>query len=220
MDMLIVAATSLEIQPAIAFLHSEQYRIGAKELSVLVAGVGGIATTYGLTSSLSKKKPGYIIQAGIAGSFRSELVPGSVACVHEEIMGDLGAEENNAFKDLFDLGLISENEAPFTKKSLKNPDARIKGIAGLPSVRSVGINEITTRKERIELIRLKYNPDIESMEGAAFHYVCLQENIPFLQIRAISNYVGERDKKNWKLELAIANLNKALIEVVTQFCSC
>ncbi len=55
------------------------------------------------------------------------------------------------------------------------------------------------------------------MEGAAFHYVCLQEKIPFLQLRAISNYVGERNKANWNLNEAIRNLNKKLIEIVGSF---
>ena len=54
---------------------------------------------------------------------------------------------------------------------------------------------------------LQFNADIETMEGAALHYVCLQEDIPFIQIRTISNFVGERDKTKWKLKDAIENLN-------------
>ena len=46
----------------------------------------------------------------------------------------------------------------------------------------------------------KFLPVIESMEGAALHYVCLMEKIPFLQIRSISNYIGERDKKKWNMK--------------------
>jgi futalosine hydrolase len=41
------------------------------------------------------------------------------------------------------------------------------------------------------------------MEGAAFHYCCLMKEIPFVQIRGVSNYIGERDKKNWKIETAL-----------------
>jgi len=125
----------------------------------------------------------------------------------------MGAEENNQFKDLFDLGLMGENEFPFTRKILKNPFIEGKKQYDLSCVRSIGINEITTRKERIELLKQKFKPDIESMEGTAFHYVCLKEKIPFLQIRAISNYVGERNKKKWNIEQAIENLNKKIIEV-------
>lgn len=174
-----------------------------------------MATTYHLTKTFLHKRPDYCIQAGIAGSFHSGIPIGSVVVVYEELMGDMGAEENNEFKDVFDLGLMSDNDLPFNQKILKN--SYIEGLTkyGIPSVRSIGINEITTKRERIELLRKKFNPDIESMEGAAFHYVCIQEEIPFLQIRAISNFVGERDKANWNLKEAIRNLNNKLIEIVS-----
>jgi futalosine hydrolase len=220
MKILIVAATSLEIQPAINLLQTQQFHIEKKEFSVLVAGIGGIATTYNLTRSLHAKRPDYIIQAGVAGSFRPEFPPGSVVCVREELMGDLGAEEGNTFNDVFDLDLVEAHAFPFSEKMLKNPDLEPGKKGGLSMVRSITINEITTRKERIDLILQKYKPDIESMEGAAFHYVCLQENIPFLQIRAVSNYVGERNKGNWKLSSAIENLNKNIIAIVNLFSSC
>ena len=52
------------------------------------------------------------------------------------------------------------------------------------------------------------------MEGAAFQYVARQANIPFLQIRAVSNYIGERNKYNWKIKESIANLNQVIIKYV------
>ena len=57
---------------------------------------------------------------------------------------------------------------------------------------------------------------IESMEGAALHYVALMERVPFLQIRAVSNYAGERDKRKWNFGDSIGNLNRELVRIVTQ----
>jgi futalosine hydrolase len=54
------------------------------------------------------------------------------------------------------------------------------------------------------------------MEGAAFHYTCLQANIPFLQLRAVSNEIGERNKRNWSMQEAIENLNQKLLEIIEQ----
>ena len=54
------------------------------------------------------------------------------------------------------------------------------------------------------------------MEGAALHYVCLQEKVPFIQLRAISNYVGERDKSKWKMQEAITNLHNELLKLLNQ----
>ena len=58
--------------------------------------------------------------------------------------------------------------------------------------------------------------EIESLEGAAFHFVCLHEQLPFLQLRAISNIVGERNKKNWHLKEAVHNLNNKLITLIKE----
>ena len=59
-----------------------------------------------------------------------------------------------------------------------------------------------------------FHPGIETMEGAALHYVCLQENISFLQLRTISNVVGERDKTKWKLKEATATLHAELTKLI------
>lgn len=214
MNVLIAAATPGEIKEVSEFLEKQSFLINQNQFSLLITGIGGIAATYHLTKSIQNKRPGYIIQAGIAGSFHDKFPIGSVVCVHEEMIGDMGAEENNEFKDLFDLGLMEENDVPFSRKILKNPLAEEPGMHTLPLVRSIGINEITTREERIKLLKEKYDPQIESMEGAAFHYVCLNEQIPFLQIRAISNYVGERNKEKWNMKMAIENLNRKIVEIL------
>jgi futalosine hydrolase len=41
-------------------------------------------------------------------------------------------------------------------------------------------------------------------------------NVPFIQIRSISNYVGERDKTKWKMKEAIENLNQTLLKYVNR----
>ena len=67
----------------------------------------------------------------------------------------------------------------------------------------------------VRLIK-QFDPGIETMEGAALHYVCLQENIPFIQIRSVSNHVGERDKTKWKMKEAINNLNTELSKLINR----
>ena len=52
--------------------------------------------------------------------------------------------------------------------------------------------------------------DVESMEGAAFFEACLAAGVPFVEIRAISNAVGEADRSRWVIPLALDNLKKAL----------
>ena len=75
---------------------------------------------------------------------------------------------------------------------------------------------LTTNSVRAEHARQDFpmTTVVESMEGAALHYIGLQEKIPFLQIRSCSNYIAERNKKNWKMKDAIQQLNVELLKLV------
>ena len=55
------------------------------------------------------------------------------------------------------------------------------------------------------------------MEGAALHYVGLSEKIPFLQMRSLSNFVGERNKAKWMMAEAINSLNFELQRLLIKF---
>jgi futalosine hydrolase len=212
----IAAASTLEIQPTINFLnqsHPGQFR---HNFEVVITGIGSLASAYHLTRFISRQSPAYMIQAGIGGSFTAAYPPGETVLIREEILADLGVEENNSFNDVFDMGLMQDSIPPFTGKRLVNPDIGDWAQYQLRMAVGITVNEITTRQKRINLLKEKYNGDIESMEGAAFHYVCLQENISFMQLRSISNYVGERDKQKWQLKESIENLNKVLVTIIQQ----
>jgi len=66
----------------------------------------------------------------------------------------------------------------------------------------------------MQALQAKYGACIESMEGAALHYVCLQTKTPFMQVRSISNYVGERDKQNWKMQESLENLSVIIVQYI------
>ena len=178
------------------------------------SGVGMLSTAVSLTRLIIVYKPDLIIQVGIAGTFDQKLKLGKVICVDEEVLGDMGVEENKNWKDIFDLDLEQKNSAPFKKGKLPNAFLKKYNVLKLPEVKAVTVNEISTNDNRIQQIIKKYHPVIESMEGAALHYVCREMEIPFIQIRSISNYIGDRNKNNWKLKEAIAHLNKTILKYV------
>ena len=89
-------------------------------------------------------------------------------------------------------------------------------LSTLRQVRGISVNEITTDPARIEWVQQNLSPVVESMEGGALHYTCLQESIPFLQIRSVSNEIGIRDKTKWDVPTAIRCLNEKLIGLLTQ----
>ncbi|MGB8193386.1 MAG: futalosine hydrolase [Chitinophagaceae bacterium] len=205
MSICIISATSLELQ-----------NFQPNGTDILITGLGATATTYHLTHYLRHKKPSLIIQAGIGGSFNQDLHQGSAVIISADRFADLGVQENNQWKDIFDLQLADPRASPFSDGWLLNPHQDLLNSLSMQQVNAITINEITTLPVRIQQLKEKYNPSVESMEGAAFHYVCLQEQIPFLQLRTISNYIGERNKEKWALKQAIQNLVEHLQIIIRQ----
>jgi futalosine hydrolase len=184
------------------------------EVSFHESGVGILASCFSLMKLIYGSKPDLIIQAGVAGAFNEKTPLSKVVAVREEFVGDTCVEENGSFKDIFDLKLSDENSFPFTNRCLVNNEIDKWNFLQLDEVTAVTNNEITTRPNRIEQLKAKYNPQIESMEGASLHYCCLQTSTPFIQVRAISNYIGERDKSKWKFEEACENLTSIITRYV------
>jgi futalosine hydrolase len=79
------------------------------------------------------------------------------------------------------------------------------------------VNSSTGSYFTIERLVKKYNPDIETMEGATFFYICSGEKIPFLALRSVSNRVEPRNKSKWDIPLALENLSEKLEELLLLF---
>jgi futalosine hydrolase len=211
MQLLLCASTEFEIRPVIDFVNN----LKTENITVLITGVGMMVTTYSLTRAIYSNRPDFIIQAGVGGCLDKRLPLSKVVFVENESLGDLGVEENGSFKTLFDLRLLDKNDFPWREGRLSNNIDQLKST-GLTIVDAVTVNEISTNSNRIDYYRNQLNASVESMEGAALHYVALQEKIPFLQMRSLSNFVGERDKSKWVMDIAIANLNMELERTLTK----
>lgn len=203
MRILLAAATPFEIKTTLDGLSTEK-------VSHVITGIGLLAAAWSLQTAIRRVNPDLVIQAGIGGCFDGSLPLGSTVLIGEESVADMGVEEHGQFKTLFDMKLLEVNESPYTYSRLVNPHIGRLLLPGFSVCTGVSVNEVTTRPERISYLIQHYRPVVESMEGAALHYVCLQEGIPFLQIRSLSNYIGERDKRLWQMGTAIGNLNTAL----------
>ncbi|MFW5851785.1 MAG: futalosine hydrolase [Bacteroidota bacterium] len=194
--------------------EAEHYTMpqSAHSVSVHVSGVGVYNMVYNLTKMLATKSYDIIICAGIAGTFASEYSCGDVVCVSQDIFADIGVTENQAFLSLADMGLEKYNEFPFTKGWLPLSYE----CNDFHSVSGITVNQITASKQKKQELIEMYNPAIESMEGAAAHYVSLQENVPCVHIRAISNEVGDRNKHNWCVTQACESLHHAINTIINK----
>lgn len=210
MVTLVVSATSFEIAPFLKFLRDGKHNL-SQDIDVLITGVGLVSSTYSLIKQIHTKRPSFILQAGIAGCFDKNFPLSSVVAVKQDTVADLGVMEKQTWQSLFDLGFLRSNQFPWKRNWLINKSEQLNACK-LPKVKAITVNEISTSKKKIDAFRDAFDPVAESLEGAALHYVALMENIPFLQIRSFSNYIGERNKKNWELNKSIRNLNQELIK--------
>ena len=204
MQILLIAATKLEIEPLNAL---------PGYVDIEITGVGCPAALYQLQKKLYQTKYDLVIQAGIAGTFNNKYHLGDVVIVGQDTFGDIGMEESAEFTSVYQTPFADKNKFPFTDGWLVNEYAYIKN-PNLPWVNAITINKISDSILQKQQLIKNFSPDIETMEGAALHYVCLQENIPFLQIRGISNEVGIRDKSKWKMKEAIINLNEEIEKLI------
>ena len=211
MHIIITSATAMEttvLKEAISNDIAKKHRI-----EYHVSGVGILCSTYSLTYLLINNKPDLIIQTGIAGTYNGSEQTEKVVCMQSDYMGNTGVFEDNEWKDIFDNGFADSFAPPFSDKKLINPWLK-KFPVTVPLVNGITVDEITTDARRISILKNKYQADTESMEGAPFHYVCLMQHIPFLQIRGISNEVGVRDKSLWKITSALSNASEEIIRLL------
>lgn len=211
MRILLVSATRVELAPAIDWLKWHDNQAGDHLVITGFTGVGSLLSSWWLGRHLAEIHPQLVIQAGIAGSFSADWDPRQPLAVGRDLLGDLGAWEGAGFTSVFDLNLIHPDLPPFHEGWLVNPHERCIRQTGLPVVASVTVNQVSTSERDIERLR-RAGAKLETMEGAALHFACLQAGIPFLQVRTVSNTVGVRDKQQWEIATAISSLNEFLMK--------
>lgn len=200
MDILIVAATEGEISPSLAQPYAGEHRI-----DYLVTGIGMTATAYCLGGALQSCRPDLLLNVGVCGSFDRARSLGDVVRVAKDTFAELGAEDGDVFLGGEHLGF---GACTFAERI----DRQYPGLEGIPVVKGITVNTVHGHDGSIAQIVSRLAPDVESMEGAAVFYAAQQAQVPCLQVRAISNYVERRNRDNWQLQKAIANLNEWLSE--------
>lgn len=220
--VIVTAATAFEIEIFVHYLKAHFVELSPNvfqndffEIHIVISGVGMMSTAFCLGRKMSAEKFDVALQAGIAGAFDQKINLADLVAVSSECYGDLGAEDHEEFIDIFELGFENANQAPFNTGRLKNQSPYFMG-ATLPLVHSLSVNTVSGAQGSIDMRLKKFNCQIESMEGIAFHYACIKSGIPFLQIRAISNYVTPRDKSKWQIKKAIEHVNQYLIETFSK----
>ncbi|MDR1347769.1 MAG: futalosine hydrolase [Prevotellaceae bacterium] len=208
MNILITAATEVEINE----IKEKTKLLQSHNIKFCITGIGCTSTAYTLAKELQSAEFDLILNVGIAGSFGKQTPAGTVVVVENEVFGNLGITYSHKFSTLFDENLVHKNEYPFTNGKLHCKYLNSFDLRNFKPVCGLTVDATSGEQSQIEKRRTMFNADIETMEGAAFFYVCLSENVPFLEIRAISNRIEPRDKSKWNVPLALNNLAQAIFD--------
>lgn len=216
MNILIVSATQFEVKPLLNFLGIALPSVGMnnanidfeeKDIKVLITGIGMVNTAFMMGRYINSLYD-LVINVGVCGAFDRSLELGQLVHVTKDILSELGAENGDEFLTYDKLNLEGNHRFSNNLKMSYNVIDQLKEVKGI-TVNTVHGNEISIAK-----VKKIYNPDVESMEGAAFYASCVRVGGDYTQIRAISNYVEKRDKSKWQMPLAIKNLNDFMIELL------
>jgi len=225
MNILIVSATYLEIEPLLThFSFIEQknqklrkYNYNNHTIDVLIPGVGMTCTAYWMGKTLNSSLYDCAINLGIAGSFNDNIRIGEVVNITSDRISELGAQDGEKFLSLIDMDLIVDEDFTLVNGEMMNTiQIENEELNSLRKVRAITVNTAHGEDIAIEKIKQLFNPDVESMEGAAFYYACLLEGITCTQVRAVSNKVENRNTEKWDIPLAVKNLTETSLRIINE----
>lgn len=172
-----------------SLLEHEILLVAATELELcgqrgIVCGVGPVEAAATISRELALNQPRAVVNVGIAGS--RGLTPGTVVIGSEAFYCDLGAEIPIVDRVRADLELVAEIQAVL-------PEAVVLPIATSAYVTG---SERATEKFRVE-----------GMEGFGVLRACELAEVPGVEVRVISNDIGEGDRALWMMRRALEVLD-------------
>jgi futalosine hydrolase len=189
-----------------------------KHPTTLELGVGKIAATMTLTASLAKHRPDAVVLVGICGAYpdrhlRSGLQALNIhdlCMVASEVLVDDGVLTPEGFLDLAHLQLGDIGPIPCDAELT----GKISAVVGCPLVTGATVSTGAGVDSISQAYALRSGAQIETMEGGAVAAVCRRFEVPFAQLRAVSNRTGDRNHGAWDLDGALTALDEAVGRVL------
>ncbi|WP_181446954.1 futalosine hydrolase [Streptomyces sp. NTH33] len=183
------------------------HRSGGHDL--IAAGVGpalaAASTATALTAAALGGTPyDLVVSAGVAGGFAPAALLGSLVVADEITAADLGAETGDGFLPVTELGFGTVTHRP--------PEALVRAIATAAGARTgtvLTVSTVTGTAARAGALRTRHPRALaEAMEGFGVAEAAAAHRVPVLEIRAVSNPVGPRDRAAWRIGDALTALTE------------
>lgn len=162
---------------------------------VLVGGVGPAAAAAGTATALAVGAYTLVVSAGIGGGFQPSAPPGSLVVADAIVAADLGAETPDGFVDVRALGFGHSVHLPPAELAALAAEATGALLAPVLTVSTV----TGTAARAAELAARHPMAGAEAMEGFGVAEAAAAHGLPVLEIRAVSNAVGPRDRAAWRI---------------------
>ncbi len=214
--ILAVAATEIEMAPLLM-----ESPAGALGYRTMVTGVGPVETALRLTRFLCESDEPFdtLIQFGVGGAYILPNQGGQpkimdICLAEREVAGDFGICLGDRMEYL---------DSSLTGEIAYDPDAalvkRCRTIFDQLDIQYhagtfITVNGITGTRRRGEMLQSRWNGLCENMEGAAVARVCREFDLPWLELRCISNLVEERDPSSWRLRDACRKAAQTAIQLI------
>ncbi|MGA5519234.1 futalosine hydrolase [Streptomyces pseudogriseolus] len=174
---------------------------------LIAAGVGpalaAASTAAALTAAALDGRPyALVVCAGIGGGFAPDAPLGSLVVADAITAADLGAETAEGFLPVTELGFGTVTH---------HPPASLAAAAAAASGARTGtvltVSTVTGTAARADTLRARHPRALaEGMEGFGVAEAAAAQGVPVLEIRAVSNPVGPRDRAAWRIGDALAAL--------------
>lgn len=229
-DLLILCAAQVEISHFLTVWPGVSKKMTRTGLSILsgkvhektydlvLTGAGVFNAAHALTAYLEHASPGLILQTGIAGVFKQTgLNIGDIAIATREHYIHTGVQTDVLENAPLPFDLLKA--APLSRKGIYpfDPDtvdhthdilSRVFSMTGTRIIKGpfITVSAITSSLSRANQLYCAFSPVMEAMEGAACVHIAALYDIPIIEVRTASNFVGERDKEKWDIDLAAKQL--------------
>lgn len=165
--------------------------VGATDLELcghpgLTCGVGPVEAAAATAAQLAVTAPSAVLHVGVAGG--RGITPGSLAIGTEAVYADLSAA----------IPVVERVEAD--PALLAAARLAMPGAIALPIATSAAV----TQGQATHDFR------VEGMEGFGVLRACSLAGVPAVEVRAVSNDVGEGDRSRWMIKRALEVLEDAI----------
>jgi futalosine hydrolase len=181
-----------------------------RDIEILACGVGPVEAAVATANALARGRYSSVVNAGIAGAFHGFARVGDAVVVGEETLAELGLEGG--------APLQLPGGAELVERVAADAELVARCTAGvaspLPILRGLTVATVTTTDATARRLRTRYGAEVESMEGFSVLRAAAVANVPAIEVRGISNYVGDRAMSEWDFAAGARAAARALEAVL------